>query len=88
MEVYVAEATTSTRTTPSTTGIGRTAAPSGDCISEAQAKRLFAIARNQGYTTEEYRDVLGKEFGIERDVYLLKKDYQKAEKLFAENKRR
>lgn len=61
--------------------------PKGERISEAQAKRLFAIAKNLGYSVEEYRGVLSASFGVSSDRELPKSVYQLAEKYFTDNRK-
>lgn len=61
--------------------------PKGEKISEAQAKRLFAIAKNLGFNVEEYRGILQASFGVSSDRELLKSVYQLAEKYFTDNRK-
>jgi len=50
----------------------------GDTISEAQAKRFFAIAKGAGKSNDEIKDYLGVKLNIERSAQMLKKDYEAA----------
>lgn len=61
--------------------------PSGDVISEAQGKRLFAIARNLGWNPKDYQAALYSEFNVQSDRELPKSAYQKAEKYFTDNRK-
>jgi hypothetical protein len=51
-------------------------APAGDVISEAQAKRMFAIARGAGLSGDQYADFL-KRHGYERDNQVKKSEYER-----------
>jgi len=74
---------------PPNGGAKATAASDGDVelISEAQAKRLFAIAKNLGWSTEQYRAALASEFAVNRDTGLPKSRYAAAEKYFIDNRK-
>jgi hypothetical protein len=65
---------------PQTNGI-----PPQKVITEAQAKRLYAIARNQGYSNEQYRDTIQRKWGVSHDRDLLTTDYKAAEDYFSNN---
>jgi hypothetical protein len=56
-------------------------------VSEAQAKRLFAIAKNQGWSTDDYRNALRTEFAVNRDTELPASRYKAAEQYFCDNRR-
>ncbi len=45
-------------------------------ISEPQAKRIYALARNAGWTTMEFMDLAQKEFGINSLKDMQRADYQ------------
>ena len=59
---------------------------SGDCISEAQSKRLFAIYKGAGKTDDEVKRYLFETYHIETSKAILKKDYDAIIK-WAETKR-
>lgn len=61
--------------------------PPQKVISEAQAKRLYAIARNQGWTNEDYRDAIQRKWGVSHDRDLLTSDYKAAEEFFSNNRK-
>lgn len=65
----------------------KTSSASGDVISEAQGKRLFAIARNLGWNSKDYQAALYSEFNVQSDRELPKAVYQKAEKFFTDNRK-
>jgi len=52
------------------------AKPLPGCISEAQAKRFFAIYRFHGKTDEESKDYLKKNYGIDHSNEIKKEDYE------------
>jgi hypothetical protein len=60
--------------------------PSGDAISEAQAKRFFAIAKGAGKSTEEIQDYCGAKLNIKRSSEMKKSDYEEACAWAAEKK--
>lgn len=81
-----------TENTTQKAGNGQTAATGAsttkaDVISEAQAKRLFAIAKGYGFSVEEYRGALRIHFAVTKDTELPKNRYQAAETWFVENKK-
>jgi hypothetical protein len=49
----------------------------GDCITEPQRKRLFAIAIASGMTKEQFSPWLKEKFGYESSKLILKADYEK-----------
>jgi len=53
-------------------------------VSEAQANRLFAIARNIGYQPDEYKAWLKREHGLDSDKDILFKDYDRIVKSIQE----
>lgn len=57
---------------------GQAAAQGGSVISEPQGKRLFAIAKGAGKTTEELAGYLKNTYGISHSRDLLRKDYEAA----------
>jgi hypothetical protein len=50
--------------------------PSGDCISEPQRKRLYAIYKNAGITDEQMKDYLFREFNVEHTKDIKRNDYE------------
>lgn len=50
---------------------------SGDVISEAQGKRFYAIAKGAGWSDQEIKDYLKREYGIEHSRDIKKSDYEK-----------
>lgn len=59
----------------------QTPPPSATCgvvISEAQARRFYAIWKQAGKTAEQVKSYLGTTFGIDSDRDMLAKDYDKA----------
>jgi hypothetical protein len=61
--------------------------PKGEKISEPQAKRLFAIGKNLGFTIDEYRSALQTQFGVSSDRDLPRAVYQLAEKWLTDNRK-
>lgn len=57
---------------------GQAAAKGGSVISEPQGKRLFAISKGAGKTTEELAGYLKNTYGISHSRDLLRKDYESA----------
>lgn len=53
-------------------------------ISDAQSKRMFAIGRGAGWSTEDYRGFLKATFGVDRDTELVRTDYERACRLLQE----
>lgn len=51
-------------------------AKAGEVISEAQAKRLFAISRGKGWTNEELKGYLAKHYGITTTKDIKRGDYE------------
>lgn len=47
-------------------------------ISEAQARRMFAIGKGAGWSQEDYRNFLKNQYGLERDTDMAARDYEKA----------
>lgn len=56
----------------------------GPKISEAQSKRMFAIGRGAGWSTEDYRGFLKASFGVDRDTDMPRADYERACRLLQE----
>lgn len=57
---------------------------SGPTINDGQAKRMFAIAMKAGWTKDDYRAALKREFGVDRDTELPAARYEEAVKFFEE----
>ena len=51
-------------------------APSGDVISDAQRKRLYAIYKGSGKTDNQVKEYLFENYKVESSTAILKKDYE------------